>query len=271
MKLPSQFSYIHLFAANSKSELLRVRRVAAELNELEVGAPRQLKHILEGDLNWITVNGKTIPYLWHPTWPTQVLDTWQAVRRRISSGRAVLLEEVINSLHASEDILLDIKQGNSNLENAMDTVDKCLQTAKMQNRTYIVSYSADTLRRWSKVLPYAKRVLHTFVMAGRFGLELKLGPSWIDVLSSVRFSDVLKSPHVDILMVSFPSALTTVSVQRMVSRCVSFRKEYWAGNLHLASAVRRSYLGGAHGGNIWSAKAMKKALMLLQKCNPACF
>lgn len=264
MNLPTHFSYIHIFAANSMAGILNARRIANDLNEFEIGAPRQLNHILEGDLNWIGDGRATVPYLWHPTWFTRIPNTWEAVKRKISSGHALLLEKALESLDASEYILLDIKQGNRSLESAMHVVDECLQSAEMQERTYIVSYSPDTLRQWGSVLPYAKRVLHTFVMAGRLGLKFKLGPSWIDILHSVRFSDVLESPHVDIIMLTFPSALTKGVVRRMVSLCVSSGKQFWAGNLHSTRSVLRTYLGGAHGGNIWSDRAARKTLMSLQ-------
>ena len=265
MKLQTQFNYIHIFAANSRAGILHAQNIAKYLNELEKGAPRKLNHILEGDLNWIGEGGVTVPYLWHPTWFTRVPHTWRSVKHKLSSGNALLLEEAVDSLDAREDILLDIKQGNRSLECAMRAVDECLQSAKMQDRTYIVSYSPDTLRQWSKVLPYVKRVLHTFIMVGRFGLKFKLGPSWIDIVRSVHFSDVLESHHVDIIMLTFPSALTKGFVQHIVSRCVSSGKKFWAGNLHSTRSVIRAYLGGAHGGNIWSEKAAKKTLMLLQK------
>ena len=257
--LSEPFRYVHVFAANSQEGIERAQRVADELAELEGLAPRPIVHALEGDLNWLADAGRTLPFLWHPPWGTDILATWDAVQAEIQAGRAILLEDALASVRPSEHLLLDIKQGTHPTDAAMRTVRDMVEHADLLDRVAIVSYSSETLLRWSHAFPSATRVLHTLVMRGPRGVELRIAPTWTRTLLSFTFGDILALPHVDVVMRSFGSAPTQRTVRRLRHRCLARGKQYWAGKLRTKRAVHRAYLG-ADGGYIWNARAARKAL-----------
>jgi len=255
----SPFQFVHVFAANSAAGIRQAQRAADELQDLEATAPRALVHALEGDLNWITAGGRTVPFLWHPPWGTDILPDREAVRREVEAGRALLLEDALSLLRPGEQLLLDIKQGTHPSDAAMHVVREMLEAANLLERVAIVSYSSDTLLCWSQALPRATRVLHTLLMRGPRGVELSIRPTLPKTLRSMTFDDILTLPHVEVVMLSFGSALTRRAVQRLRRRCVSRGKQYWAGKLLSKRAVRRAYLG-ADGGYIWNSRAATKVL-----------
>jgi hypothetical protein len=255
----SSFRFVHVFAANSVAGIRRAQRSADELQGFQADTPRPLIHALEGDLNWVSVDGRVTPFLWHPPWGTDILPDWSAVQREVDAGKALLLEDALPLLRPDEHLLLDIKQGTHPSDDAMHVVAQMILDADLLDRVSVVSYSSDTLLRWSEALPSATRVLHTLLMRGRRGLELDIRPTLPGTIWSMTFSDILSLPHVDVIMQSFRSAPTTRTVQRLRRRCIDRGKHYWAGRLLSKRTVRRAYLE-ADGGYVWNSKAAGKVL-----------
>jgi hypothetical protein len=158
---------------------------------LDIAKSSKYSVVAEGDLCWSDMQNDILIYIHHPD-----LSGKSISKKRLQSDCKILELEKILQIDSSANFILELKDGNSDIDSFLYKLKSLLESYKANN-ILIDAFSVDYLKKVKEIIPDIKISLHTKLVFGRYILETSYKKPYI------KIHNIYNLPFVDFVTISY--------------------------------------------------------------------